>query len=198
MLLIVLPVGAFESSALSNLWTLNSDTAGSVIRFLELVTFDFTNSRLRHPKLLIKLTWILVDSVRVIWISKFSYHIDCAFLAFIFWIKSLGFTILVMCVILIMCCNSRLHPRSRWVIVQNAYTLRRHFEQAKAVPKTCHTVLWLYGTFLISYLFPSAFFPAAYLIPLTAATDFHTFPSFDNVLLNVIHKIPETQIFSFF
>ena len=53
MLLIDLPVGAFESSALSNLWTLNSDTAGSVIRFLELVTFDFTNSRLRHPKLLI-------------------------------------------------------------------------------------------------------------------------------------------------
>ena len=27
------------------------------------------------------------------------------------------------------------HPRSRWVIVQNAYTLRRHFEQAKAVRK---------------------------------------------------------------
>ena len=28
------------------------------------------------------------------------------------------------------------HPRSRWIIVQNAYTLRRHFEQAKAVSES--------------------------------------------------------------
>ena len=162
---------------------------------------------LGHQRLVFLWTWTRISFMLVILVGFWrwlvltqaqSKHIDCAFLAFIFWIKSLGFTILVMCVILIICCNSRPHPRSRWVIVQNAYTLRRHFEQAKAVPKTCHTVLWLYGTFLISYLFPSAFFPAAYLIPLTAATDFHTFPGFDNVLLNVIHKIPETQIFSFF